>query len=203
NRQVITSAGPFEDKLKIYSARFGYQRNFGARIQLTAGISYNRAEPNPTTQLAFQAGQIVSISRDGFSGSGFDLALALKPSQRLSVTVIGTRDVSATPNVGAAFVVNQQYGLDMNYAIGPSLTFGLGGTRNVRDYRGGFVTIDERRVRVRDGVNRVYAQLDYQPVPLYAIGVEVAHQKRTSNPADFSYASTTAMLNLRVKLGKG
>lgn len=203
NRQVITSAGPFEDRLKIYSARFGYQRNFGTRIQLTAGLSYNKAEPNPATQLVFQGGQLVSISRDGFSGSGYDLALTMKPSQRLTVTAIGTRDVSATPNVGAAFVVNQQYGLDMNYAIGPALTFGLGGTRNVRDYRGGFPTLDERRVRVRDEVNRVYAQLDYAPVPLYAIGIEVAHQQRTSNPADFNYKSTTAMLNLRVKLGKG
>lgn len=203
NRQVLTGGGPLEDRLKIYNARLGYQRSFGTRIQLTAGLSFNKVNPDPTSQLVVQGGQLVSVARNGFTGSGYDLSLGLKPSNRLSLTLVGNRDVTATPNVGAAFVVNQQYGLDMNYSFGRALTFGLGGTRNVRSYRGGFATTDERLVRVRDEVNRVYAQLDYQPVPLYAVGVEVAHQKRNSNPADFNYSSTTATLNLRVKLGRG
>ena len=204
NRPVPTPAGFVEDGLRSLNGRAGYSRTLGSRLQLTAGLSYLRTTPKPGTVLAIDPnGQVVVVPREPFSGTGYDFSLAYQPSTRLSVVVAGDRGVSASRNVGALFTIRQGVSADINYKVGPSIDVGAGVSRRTNEYKGSFVSAAEPQPRISDQFERVYAQIDYSPVSLYSIGVEVAHQRRKSNPSTFNFASTTALLRLRVSLGRG
>ena len=203
NRVVPTVDGNFSDGVDIMSVRAGFQRAIGVRLQLGLGASYIKANPTPTTQIVLVGGLPFQIDREGYSGSGYDGSLSYRPSPRLGVTVSANRSVNSSPNVGALFVVNQAYGLDFDYKVGPSITAGAGATLNKRNYRGGFASPDEPQQRISDKSTRIYGQLSYSPVPLYSVAFEVAHQDRKSNPSVFDFKNTTALLKFRVRLGRG
>ncbi len=202
-RTVTTLDGVFEDRIKISSLRGGYSRTLGTKLSVNLGISYIKVSPNPSSELVVIApGVAALVPRSGFSGTGFDVDIAYNPSSRLSANLTASRSVNSSPNVGASLVVQKLYGVDFNYNFSRAMSVGLGGTHVVRDYRGSFATAGEIR-RTRDTVNRVFAQVNYSPVPLYSVGIEVAHQKRAAIPDIYNYSSTTAALTLRVKLGRG
>ena len=203
-RPVVTIAGLEQDGTRNLNGRLGYSRTMGTRLQVSAGVSYLKTTPQPSAVLALDTnGQVISVPRDPFSGTGYDVSLVYQPSSRLTVNILGDRGVNSSGNVGALFTIRQGLSVNMNYKIGPSLNFGLGAARTTNDYRGSFVVPGEIQQRLSDRFERVYAKLDYSPVRLYSIGVEVAHQRRKSNPAIFDFAGTTALLRLRVNLGRG
>lgn len=204
DRFVPTAAGTVRDGISIFSGRVGYSRNFGSRIQLSLGGSYLKTKPKPDTQLAIDpaTGQVIQVPRGGYSGGGFDVSLGYRASTRLSLNLSGSRNVRVSPNVGAQFILTQRFAADVNYDLSSRLSFGFGGSHLKNDYKQGFTSPDEPRLRVSDRLNRIYAQLDYTPVKLYSIGLIVAHQWRKANPSDFDYKSTTARLRLTVKFGR-
>ncbi|KAB7648928.1 outer membrane beta-barrel protein [Polymorphobacter fuscus] len=204
NRFAPTIDGPVGEGVRILSGRLGYSRNLGSRLQLSFGGSYLKTTPSPGVILAIDAnGQVVQVPRDSFTGSGFDFSLDYSASSRLSIGIMATRNVRVSPNVGALFIVAQGYSANVNYKLSSKLDAGVGATHYRNDYRGSFTTPDEVRLRNNDTTTRVYAQLDYSPVALYSIGVVVAHQQRNADPDDFDFKSTTALLRLRVKFGRG
>jgi hypothetical protein len=202
NRTALTSSGLVDEGIHIFNGRFGYQRTLGARLQLAVGLSYLKSSPRPTSILGIVNGQIVSVPRDSFSGSGYDGSLTYHPSSRMTLGLEASRNVTVSPNVGAQFVIRNTYGADVNYAIGPSLDLNFGGRILRNQYKRSFTSSGEI-ARNADNVKRVYVVLDYSPVPLYSLAFEIAHQWRRSDPVDFNFDSTTARLNLRVKLGRG
>ena len=200
------------DKVDIYSGRFGYQRSLGTRLSATLGVSYNRVNPKPRTTVLLipviippdpnPRLAVVAQDRPSHSGAGFDAAISYTPSPRLSAQFNASRDVSSTANVGALYVINTSFGADLSYSLGPAITTGIGATFFKRDYRGGFASPTEPTLRISDKTSRVYARVGYSPVKLYDIDLEVAHQKRDSNPAVFSFSGNSISLNLRIKFGR-
>lgn len=197
------------DGIDLYSGRIGYDRSLGTRMKVTLGASFNKVKPQPRTvqQLigftALGLPVFAPIDRSGYSGLGYDGSLSYTPSPRISAQLSASRNVTSTPNAGALFIVNQAYGLDLGYKLGPSIDTGVGVTYNVRDYRGGFASPTEPVPRVNDKSSRFYARVSYSPVKLYDVDLEVAHQKRASNPNDFDFSGTSVSLTLRVKFGRG
>lgn len=203
-RPVLSVDGFAEDGLSSFNGRLGYSRNLGSRLQLTFGLSYLRTQPKPSTILTIDpVGQIVAVPRDPFSGTGFDVSIAYQATPRLGIRVAGDRSINTSQFVGALYTLTQGISVDLAYAIGPSLDFAIGAQRRTNDYRESFLAPDDPQVRLNDRFDRVFAKLDYAPVSLYSIGVEVAHQRRVSNPSTFDFRGTTALLRLRVKLGRG
>lgn len=203
-RPVPTPSGFVVDGIDSLNGRFGYSRTLGSRLQVSAGVSYLKTTPKPAVILGLDAtGQIIAVPREPFSGTGYDVSLGYRPSTRLSINVSGDRGVSTGLNVGALFTIRQGWSVDVRYKIGPSIDFGIGAARRTNQYKGSFVTPGEAQLRINDRFERVFAELDYSPVSLYSIGVEVAHQRRKSNPSTFDFRGTTALLRLRVKLGRG
>lgn len=201
-RQVLTLDGLVDDQVKIYSARGGYSRGFGSRLQLSLGVSYIEVIPEPASQIIFIDGLFALIDRTKFSGWGFDGAVTYSPSARLTTTVNARRSANTTGNVGALYTLQTAFGADVSYKLGPAITTGVGGTYLSNEYKGSFASPDEIVARNSDKLWRIYAQVDYQPVPLYSIGFEVAHAQRQSDPSFFSFKSTSALLRLRVNLGR-
>ena len=202
NRATPTPDGFVEEGIKIFNGRLGYSRTFGTRLQLDVGISRLKTTPRPDTVLTIINGQVVPVSRQSFSGAGFDASLTYQPSPRMGLNLVATRNVTVSPNVGAQFIVRNAYGADFTYSLGPSIDLGLGGRILKNQYERSFTTASEI-ARNHDNTKRLYVSLDYSPVPLYSIGVELAHQWRRADPVLFDFNSTTARLNLRVKLGRG
>lgn len=202
NRIVVTPDGDATDGINILQGRVGYQRAFGARLQLALGASYLKTTPRPDAALTVVGNQIVLVPRDDFSGSGFDGSISYQPTQRMGINFAASRNVNVSPNVGAQFVIRNDYGVDFSYRIGPSLNFSAGGRVASNKYRATFAT-PLTRVRISDNSRQVFARLDYSPVPLYSIGLDVGHRSRRSDPAEFNFNNTTVRLNLRVKLGRG
>ena len=206
-RTVPTPNGVQSDGVDIMSGRFGYSRALGTRFNLSLGASYIKTKPQPKTvlQLVPVGGglfQVAAVDRAGYSGLGYDASLSYTPSPRLSAQFSASRDVSSTANVGALFVLNQSYGIDLGYRLGPSISTGLGATFFKRSYRGSFPSQTETVARISDKTSRFYARVGYSPVKLYDLDLEVAHQKRRSNPDDFNFSGTSASLTLRVKFGR-
>ena len=202
NRQLVTADGIVDDGIRIFSGRFGYQRGFGSRLQLSVGASYLKSSPQPATQLAIVDNQVVSVPRGGFSGSGFDVSLDYTPSTRLAMSLLARRNVQVSPNVGALFVLRTDFGGDVSYRMNPSMSFNLGALLSKSDYKQSFSSPSET-ARTSDNTKRVYAGFDYSPVKLYTLQLQVAHQLRRSDPADFNFDSTSVRLNLIVNFGRG
>lgn len=203
-RAVPTPTGFVQDGISSLNGRLGYSRTLGSRLQVSAGVSYLKTTPKPAEVLTVDpTGQIVAITRETFSGTGYDVSLGYQPSSRLSVSIAADRGVNTGGNVGALFIIRQGVSADASYKIGPAITFGAGATRRTNDYRGSFQAPGEALLRLNDRYERVYTRLDYSPVRLYSIGLEVAHQRRKSNPSLFDFSGTTALLRLRVNLGRG
>lgn len=202
NRLALTPDGLVEEGIRIFNGRLGYSRTFGTRLSIGLGLSYIKTDAKPAAVIELVGNQLVLVPRDTFSGSGYDGSISYQPSSRMNFNLVASRNVNVSPNVGAQFIIRNSYGADLGYRFGPSINFATGGRIAVNQYRNSFTTPGEQ-ARNRDNIKRVYASLDYAPVPLYSVGVEIAHQWRRSDPEIFSFDSTTARLNLRVKLGRG
>jgi hypothetical protein len=88
------------------------------------------------------------------------------------------------------------------YRLGRAITISAGGSFVRNDYRGSFANDVEGTARVNDKFERIYGQIGYQAGRLIDVTFEVAHQRRDSNPAIFSFSSTTALLSLRASFGR-
>lgn len=193
------------DGVSIYSANVGYRRSIGPRLTVNVGGSYYVAKPKPSNVLLQPLPPLpifIPQSRDEFSGAGYIFGLAYRPGARLTIDIAASRDISQSSSVGALFTIRDNFGFDVGYNIGPSITAGVGATYDIRRYRNPFVSIEEAVPRIRDNIGRVYARVTYAPRRLFDLDFELAHQRRNSNPSFYDYASTSAALTLRVKFGR-
>jgi hypothetical protein len=204
-RFVLTTEGDVEtDGTNIFSGRLGYQRSLGTRLQLGAGVSYLKTNPQPPTILAEDAelGILFPLERASFSGLGYDFSLTYTPGSRLSGSVYLSRDARASPNVGALYQVATSFGADVNYRLGSSFIVAMGGTYTIRDYAAGFGSPTEEEPRAQDNIGRIYGRVTYNPPRLYNISMVLAYQNRNSNPALYSFDSFSALVTISFDFGR-
>ncbi len=204
-RTVFDTAGrPIADGVDFYSGRLGYQRGLGARLSINAGVSYFSTEPNPTTVLVPISPTLAIRQARGSQGSfGYDVGVSYESGRRLSASLSARRSASSSPNVGAQSQVSQRIAADVHYRLNRAISTDLGVNYDQFDYRGSVISANEAFQRRSDSIVRVFGSVSYSPVSLYSVSLEVAHQDRASNPALYSYASTSALLRLRVGFGRG
>lgn len=207
-RQVLTLDGPAVDELDIRALRLGFRRNLGSRLDLTLGVSNVRVTPQPSSVLLLLPGAtagnltVAVNDRQPFSTTGYDGTLSLQLGERTKITASTSRSAQPNANLGALTAVRSVHGLDVDVTLNRGLSAGVGGSLVNARYRGSFASPDEPLRRISDRISRVYGQINYSPRPLYSIGLEVAHQDRKSDPAVLSFSNTTALLRLRVALGR-
>lgn len=208
---VPVSGGGIEqvsDKLDSWSARLGYSRALGARLSLNLSGSYIDTKPKPRDTLALivlddGTTAFLENPREGYRGPGFGLGLDYHPGGRFGAVLNASRNATSSPNVSARVVVRDNATAAITYSIGPSIDTVVGASYDRRSYRGTFATPSDPLPRERDTTGRIFARVSYSPRPLYGVDFEVAHQKRDSNPSIYSFNSTSAMLTLRAKFGRG
>lgn len=187
-------AFPSSDGIKVYTGQVSYRREIGPLLSGNVGVSYIKAVPKvPTFDLTG------ARTNPGYSGPGFDVSLNYHPGIRLSAVLSAQRNVTASANVGALYVLNANYGLDLTYRLSPRLSTGAGGSYDTRSYRGSFASAADPLARSSDKLYRTYVQLSYTPVKRYSVNITVSQQGVRSDPSIFNYDSTTALLGLHVK----
>ncbi len=203
-RQVLLQDGSSKnDGVDILNGRAGFQRQLGTRLSIDLGVSYLSARPKPQTVLfVVVPGFGFPTDRPTFSGIGYDASIEYASGSRLSAGLEARRTVSATTTVGSQYRVEQDYGFNVDYKLGGALSLGSGVTYRVNQYRGSFSSPLEPLIRISDKLTRVYGTIDYSPVKLYTVGIEVAHQNRESLPSLYNFKSTSVVLRLRVNLGR-
>jgi hypothetical protein len=204
NREVLLSDGSMaKDGVDVLNARAGFQRQLGTRLAINVGASYLNAKPKPQTVVyIIMPGIGIPTSRPAFSGIGYDASIDYISGGRLSAGLEARRTVSAATTVGSEYRVTQDYGFNADYKLGRSLSLGSGVTYGIIQYRGSFSSPLEPVARISDKLTRFYGSIDYTPVKLYTVGVEVSHQNRDSLPTLYSYKSTSVVLRLRVNFGR-
>lgn len=185
---------PNTDGVKVYTGQLSYRRDIGPLLTGDVGVSYIKAVPKLASFDATGA-----RTNPGYSGPGFNVSLNYHPGVRLSGVLSASRDVTASANVGALYVINANYGLDLTYKLSPRLSTGVGGSYATRDYRGAFASVADPLARSTDTLYRTYVQLSYTPVRRYSVNLTVAQQGLRSKPNLFDYDSTTALVGLHVK----
>ena len=196
------------DKLDLYSAHVGFSRAVGTRLSVSAQGSYVKVKPKPENVInLIQDDNGITFPilspRAGYSGPGYNLSIDYHTGVRLSASLSGGRNITSSPNVAARLDIHDDIGLVVNYKLGAAISTSIGANYDRRQYRGGFATVADPIARTRDSIKRVFAQATYAPRPLYGIDFEVGHQKRTSNPSQYNFSSTSASVTLRVKFGRG
>lgn len=205
NRFVVSpDVGIEEDGIKILSGRFGYRRGLGTKLSFNAGLLYVNVKPDPRTVLVqpTPADPIIAVDRESNSNLGYDFGLSYNSGSRLTAAITMSRTATASVNVGARSQLVQIYAFDIGYKLNRAMTFDTGISFNQRDYRNSFANPNEPLPRLQDKITRVFAGVNYSPVALYSVGVNVSYQDRKSNPDIYSYGSFAAMLNLRVNFGR-
>lgn len=206
------------DSVEVFRGTIGYTRPIGSRLTFNISGSYLDAKPKPVSVLTPATDPLTGLplldargrpilnlqDRAGFKGGGYDASLSYQPTSRLNASVSASKQISSSSNVGALFVVNQRYGVDLGYNLGPSITTGIGATFNKRQYKNSFASITEPVARRNEDTTRYYVRAGYAPSRrLFDVDVEVGHQKRKSNPALYTNSNTTATVTLRVRFGRG
>jgi hypothetical protein len=201
-RLVITPTGFAEDGLLQRNVRFGYQRKFGSRINISAGVSYIETQPSLPETIVIIDGVAQLVPRDGFSGLGFDAGLDLALSPRLSIDLTTTRSTFVNPVVGAQFTVFTAYAGAVRYRLNDRYTVAVGASRRENSYRGGFVSELQPFLRVSDTVDRFYGQFSASLGRRLRVALDLSHNRRRSNPAIGNFNSTGLGLNLGFDFGR-
>jgi hypothetical protein len=201
-RLVITPSGFAEDGLLQRNVRLGYQRNFGSRIGLSVGVSYIDTQPSLPETIVIIDDELQLVPREGFSGLGFDAALDLNLSPRLSIDLTTTRSTFVNPVVGAQFTVFTAYSGAVRYRLNARYSVAVGATRRENSYRGGFVSDLQPFLRVSDTNDRFFGQFTAQLGRRLRLALDLSHNRRRSNPAIGNFNSTGLGLNLGFDFGR-
>jgi hypothetical protein len=201
-RFVVSPNGIVEDSFKQRSLRVGVSRAFGNRITATLGASAIDNKPGTESTVIIVDGLPQIVDRAGFSGVGYDGALAVTLSSRLAFEVSADRTVNSNPFVGALLTISNSYAASANAKLG-QYTVTAGGLFSRNRYQGGFVSQFDPAARRSDRFESYFINVGGKIGQRLRASVEVNHVKRISNPDLFSFTSTGAGLNLSVAFGRG
>ena len=202
-RLLLTPDGLEEDGLNQRSLRLGYSRRFGSKINLSAGISYLDTQPSTAVNVIFIDGVPQLVDRPGFKGAGYDAAIDVTFSPRLGLALTAGRNTSANGIVGAQFVVATSWAAQIDYRLGSRYNFAAGVNLRNSQFRGAFVSPLDPIRRQSDDFMRIFAQFGGRLGQRLRLSVDVAHNRRRSNPAILNFNSTGVGLSLGYQLGRG
>jgi hypothetical protein len=202
-RLLLTPEGLVEDGLNQRSLRLGYSRRFGSKINVSAGVSYLDTQPSTSVNVVFIEGVPQLVDRPGFKGAGYDAAIDFTFSPRLGLALTAGRNTSANGIVGAQFVIATFWAAQIDYRLGTRYTLSTGINLRNSKFRGAFESALDPVRRQADDFTRIYAQFGGRLGQRLRLSIDVAHNRRRSNPAVLNFNSTGVGLSLGYQLGRG
>jgi hypothetical protein len=177
------------DGVKSYSVGGRFERDIGSRISGSISAGFSWVDPK-------------SVFSSKFRGSTYALALAVRPSDRLSVNVDASRSADLSNTVFATFAVTQVYSLNGTYRLNRKMSANFGSSYQKRDYRQNAQAVDNAAVVNKDEFIRAYGGLVYDLNRRLRLNGLISQQRRKSDNAFFNYNNTTVSLGLSFALGR-
>ncbi len=183
-----------QDAIKSYGAGLQFERNIGSRASASISAGYTWVEPRSNTGT--------------FSGSSYSAALNLRPSDRLAVDLIASRNVDFANTFFASYTITEVYGLNGTYRLSRRLSFNFGTSHQTRDFR--FSTgVPGLNIPISsDAFTRAYGGVVYDLNRRLRLNALVSQQKRDSNNvgannnADLDFRNTTVSIGASLALGR-
>lgn len=182
------------DAIRSYGTGLQFERDIGSRASISLSGGYSWVEPRSNT--------------GKFSGSAYSGTLNLRPSDRLSVDVLASRNVDFASTVFASYTITEIYALNGTYRLTPRLSANFGSSYQTRDYRLSSGIAGLNIPLSGDNFTRAYGGLVYDLNRRLRLNALVSQQKRESQAVGpfsgsvFSYNNTTVSIGASLSLGR-
>lgn len=182
------------DAIKSYGTGIQFERNIGSRASASISAGYSWVEPRSNT--------------GSFKGTSYSASLSLRPTDRLAVDLLASRNVDFASTTLASYTVSEVYALNGTYRLSRRLVANFGSSHQTRDFR--FSTgLPGLNIPISsDTFTRAYGGLGYDLNRRLRLNALVSQQKRDSKTLSeignsvFNYTNTTVSIGASLLLGR-
>lgn len=188
---LLTTPGlalpPFalNNSVKTYSVGLSYTRPIGTKLTGTIGASYLTSRPDGP--------------QAPYSSPAYNINLIYVPSNRLTLSIAGSRSAIASQTAGALFRVVDSIDVSASYRLGEKIFTTANAGLISNSYNQPFATVGQP-ARQHDSSKIIGAGVSYRPRKLYDIGLSVNQTYRTSDISIYSYNSTQIIFNVAIHI---
>lgn len=189
NRLIIpgvpVTARSLNSGVKTYRVGLTYSRPIGTKLTGSIGVSYLTARPGG--------------NQSPYSSPAYNVSLAYAPSDRLSMSVAGSRNILASTTAGALYRVVDQVQASVQYQLGETITTRANVGLTSNNYKQSFDIPGEPARRSES--SKVFGLgASYSPGRRYDVSVFVSDTIRSADPSLYNYNSVKASVTLAVHI---
>lgn len=170
-----------EDGYEIWGGGMRYTRRIGARLQGTVTAGYTSVEPSAS-------------NTDDFQGFTYGADITFKPSGRIETQAAFTRSVKPSSREQTSYSVEENYNLQVRYAIGSRIKLGLGASYADNQYEG--VSAGSGLLLTEEQIKSIFASLRLNVSDRLAVMLDATQQERDANVPGFDYTSNRVGLSI-------
>lgn len=169
----------------VFSVGGRLDRRLGAKLQFNGQVSY------------------VKVDVDGFGkqydGINWDIAMTLRASDQLQVTIGTAKQIDAANGFSSNFIESSIYSASVDYAFAQRLTLHLSGSHQRRDFN--YLTAAIRPLSLeRDNFTEFSGRIDFRRFRRLSFNLFSTYEKRTADLTVYNYDGFTVGVGARVKL---
>jgi hypothetical protein len=162
---------------------FGAYR-IGTSLRATAGVGSSEVSSStPGSQ--------------GFKGANWNLGVSYA-GPRLGGSIATGRSVNGASGGSSNYSIRNFVTLGVTYRLNDKMRASTGYSHDKSDFRG-ISQIPETEVSQQNTNDFIYAGFDYSLNKLLSFSLDLNHQRRSSQPSDFSYKVNTATFGVRAR----
>lgn len=181
DRLVPVGAVLEEDGYEVWGGGLRFTRRIGARIQASVTAGYTAVEP-------------ASPLADDFQGFTYGADVTFRPSRRLDAQASFVRAVKPSNREQATFAIEEDYSLQLNYALGTRLKFGLGASYAENTYEGSAAVAGS--FLTEEQIRSVSASLRFNLSRRVAVTLDASQHERDANVSGFDYTANRVGLSI-------
>jgi hypothetical protein len=178
--QPLLLGGVNSSKIQGYNLFANYR--IGSSLQANASVGYSKVESQ-------------SLLGQDFSGNVWNIGLNYS-GPRLGAGISAGRSVNGSTGGNSNYSVGTYYNMNVSYRANERLSASAGYARSNTDYRG-LLLIPETQPIDTAVMDRFFIGADYRLNRLLSFGADLNHQKRSSDPGEFSYDATSVIFSIR------
>ena len=179
NSQIYFNGSILTSGYNIYGGGISYSRNIGARLDLTASLSYiSLVENIPGTQ--------------GFNGITYSFDGTYKVGPRLTAHARFARATLPSNQTNGTFSLSEVYEADASYLASSRLTFDLLGSITHQTFEG--VPLNNALALTEQTIDKINASATFKASQHLSLTLNGGWQQRDANEPGFSYSAAIVSL---------
>lgn len=173
-------------QVNVVSGGARFDRRLGARLQFNGQVTYAQVD-------------VEGLRDNAFNGINWDIALSMRASDNLQITVGTARQIDASTGFRANFVRSEIYSADVDYAFTQRLRLGLSAAHQNRNFDTSSVIATPFSV-TEDKFTRATARLRFQRFRRLGFSLFAGYEKRDASLDQYSYDGFSGGIGARLQL---